>query len=230
MSQPWHQPVRGRFKPIRGLGIAASVLIGLSALAAVLSAWSDWFSYGVVADYLNGAPGVTDADLAAADSFAVSTSMPDFLLLLAAGVVFVVWMSRARHNSEVLYGKAGHRRESVWVFWGWVVPVVSFWFPYQVLKDVYRPSTRLSGGVVGWWWIAMVTKLWLGRAMVRLYLGAEITEGNLRTIAVLSTVTAALGALAAVLIIRIVKEITAGQLTPVETQVPLLEADRTGQV
>lgn len=227
MSQPWHQPVRGHFKPIRGLGIAASVLIGLSVLTSIASAWSDWFTLGVVADYLNGVPGTTDADLAAADSIALATAGPDTLLLVAAGVVFVVWMFRARHNSEVLYGKAGHRRGSVWAFWGWIVPVVSWWFPYQVLQDVYRPSTRLSGIEVRWWWAAMVAKLWLGQLLTRLYLGDEITEENLRNIASVSTVTAALGVVAAFLIIGIIKRVGEGQLTPVETQVPLLEGKTT---
>jgi hypothetical protein len=221
MSQPWHQPVRGAVKPIRGLGIAASVLIGLSVLTAIASAWSDWLTYDVVADYLDGAARVTEADLAAADSFAALTSLPDVLAVVAAGAVFIVWLWFARRNCEVLYGKAGHRRTSVWVGWSWFVPVVSFWFPYQVVQDVYRPSTRLSGTAVRWWWAALATKLCLGQFVLRLEFGDDFSAGTFRTIAILSTLIAVLGVVAAVLVFRIVKEITEGQLVPVEVHIPI---------
>jgi hypothetical protein len=224
MSQPWHQPVRGALKSIRGLGIAASVLIGLSVLTSIASAWSDWFSYGVVADYLDEVPGVTEADLAAADSVAVLTAVPDTVVVLAAGVVFIVWLWFARRNSEVLYGKAGHRRTTVWVGWGWFLPIISFWFPYQVVQDVYRPSTRLPGTVVRWWWAAFIAKLYLGQIVLRLYLGDDFSADKFRTTAVFSTLTAGLGVVAAVLVFRIIKQITEGQLVPVEAHIPIHQA------
>ena len=221
MSQPWNQPVRGAVKSIRGLGIAASILIGLSVLTTIASAWSDWFTYDVVADYLDGAAGVTEADLAAADSFAVATSLPEVLTVIAAGVVFIVWLWFARRNSEILYGTAGHRRTTVWVGWGWFVPVVGLWFPYQVVQDVYRPSTRLPGTVVRWWWVALMAKIYLGQIVLRLYVGDDFAAANFRTIAVFSTLSAVLGVVAAVLVFRIVKQITEGQLVPVEAHIPI---------
>lgn len=222
MSQPWHQPVRGAVKSIRGLGIAASVLIGLSVLTSIASAWSGWFSYGVVVDYLDEVPGVTESDLEAADSVALLTGLPTLVTVLAAGVVFIVWLSFARRNSEILYGKAGHRRTTAWVGWGWFVPVVSFWFPYQVVQDVYRPSTRLPGTVVRWWWAAFATRLFLG--WVGQFLGDDVSADKLRTIAVISTLTAVLGVVAAVLVIRIIRQITEGQLVPVEVHIPIHHA------
>jgi uncharacterized protein DUF4328 len=224
MSQPWHKPVRGALKPIRGLGIAASVLIGLAVLTSIASTWSDWFSSGVVADYLDDVAGVTEADLATADSVAALTGLSDSAAVLAAGVVFIVWLSFARRNSEILYGKAGHRRTTAWVGWAWFIPVVSLWFPYQVVQDVYRPSTRLSGTVVRWWWAAFATKLFLGGVFTRLYLGDDFSADKFQTVAVISTLIAVLGVVAAVLVIRIIREITEGQLVPVEVHIPIHHA------
>jgi hypothetical protein len=40
---------------------------------------------------------------------------------------------------------------------GWWVPIVSVWFPFQVVRDVLRGSRLPGSAVVGFWWAAWLT-------------------------------------------------------------------------
>jgi fumarate reductase subunit D len=60
------------------------------------------------------------------------------IVMLVAGIVFVVWLHRARINAE--YSSFRQRRARAWTFWGWIVPIVSLWIPFQVLGDIWRPG------------------------------------------------------------------------------------------
>ena len=94
------------------------------------------------------------------------------LALLAAGVVFNVWLWRARGNAELFcYGQ--HRRGRGWVIGGWFCPVVNFWFPKQIVDDVIAASDPRTppllpdlrriprhGLVLAWWltWVATMVR------------------------------------------------------------------------
>jgi hypothetical protein len=68
---------------------------------------------------------------------------------LGLQVFFMIWLYRA----AALAGKAGlpARRDPVWAILGFFIPVVNFWFPYQVARDCLPygdPRRRLSAR---WW-------------------------------------------------------------------------------
>jgi hypothetical protein len=76
-----------------------------------------------------------------------------FLSLLAGFVTGSMWLHRARRNAEVLEPRGEHARRSGWAWGGWVTPVVAFWFPFQVVRDVRRVvSPRSAVQLIGWWW------------------------------------------------------------------------------
>ncbi|MDP9094771.1 MAG: DUF4328 domain-containing protein [Actinomycetota bacterium] len=52
------------------------------------------------------------------------------------------------------------RRATVWAWLGFIVPVVSFWFPYQVAADC-TPHGDPARRLVAWWWA-----LWICQALV----------------------------------------------------------------
>jgi hypothetical protein len=68
---------------------------------------------------------------------------------LAAQVLFMVWL----HRAATLARRAGlpARREVMWAWLGFVVPVVNFWFPYQVAADAL-PAGDPGRRRVAWWW------------------------------------------------------------------------------
>ena len=86
------------FRPVRGIGIAASVLIGLTAVHAVADAITTQKFVKVVQDQIDGI-GTMD-DLEAANNLNLAVSIPGVLVTIAAGVTFIVWIYRSRRNAE----------------------------------------------------------------------------------------------------------------------------------
>jgi hypothetical protein len=71
------------------------------------------------------------------------------LASLGAQVLFMIWLYRAANLAR----RAGlpARRATVWAWLGFIIPVVSLWFPYQVAADATPPGDP-ARRVVGWWW------------------------------------------------------------------------------
>jgi hypothetical protein len=75
--------------------------------------------------------------------------------LFVALVMFVIWFYRARVNAE------GHgwplRQTRIWAITAWFVPPVNFWFPFQIMADIWRAGlpaeARANRAVLpGIWW------------------------------------------------------------------------------
>ncbi len=201
-----------RSRTVTGPATAAATLILLVLVGEVLGSVSDWRDYLVVHDYKAGA--ATIADLEAADSFRQLVSIPTVVVWISAGVVFLVWLWRARVNAELLGGAAGQRRARGWVVGGWFTPVANLWVPYQVLSDIWRASAArrpVSSGLVMAWWAPLLVSTIIGRAVTRIYLSEEITEESLLSAAKLSTLSTVLDAAAGVLLVLIVRRVTASQ-------------------
>ena len=77
------------------------------------------------------------------------------LLQLGLIPVFLVWFYRARKNAG---GRGQQQRWGAgWAIGGWFVPIVSLWFPYQIMADIWRanlPAERRNQPAVlpGFWW------------------------------------------------------------------------------
>ncbi len=201
-----------RSRTVTGPATAAATLILLVLVGEVLGSVSDWRDYQVVHDYKAGT--ATIADLEAADSFRQLVSLPTVVVWITAGVVFLVWLWRARVNAELLGGADGQRRARGWVVGGWFTPVANLWVPYQVVSDVWRASAArrpVSSGLVMAWWAPLLVSTIIGRAVTRIYLSEEISEESLLSAANLSTLSTVLDAAAGVLLVLIIRRITTSQ-------------------
>jgi hypothetical protein len=76
-----------------------------------------------------------------------------------AGVLAMVWTWRVRVNAEAVSPQQ-HVLERYWAWAGWITPIVSLWFPYQMLRDIDRAdravldaarTTSPPAPVAGWW-------------------------------------------------------------------------------
>jgi hypothetical protein len=77
------------------------------------------------------------------------------LLYLPLIPVFIVWFYQARKNAE---GRGWRQRWGPgWAIGAWFVPVVSLWFPYQIMADIWRaglPASERSRPAwlpIAWW-------------------------------------------------------------------------------
>ena len=77
------------------------------------------------------------------------------ITIAGLSILFVVWFYRARINAE----RHGYpqRRARAWAFWGWIIPVVNLWFPFQIMGDIWRAGLPAElRGETAWlpalWW------------------------------------------------------------------------------
>ncbi len=188
----------------------------------LLSTWSDWNTYGVVHTYLGGGPNVDDADLNRADTISRITSNPNVLVSVAAAVVFVIWLWRARVNSEV-FCQADHRRSHGWVLASWFCPGPNLVYPKQIVDDVWLASDpktpvyaddlrRLRKPLLTTvWWVAWVGALAFDVVIRRLLMWMEASVGSLRGIALAGTASLILTAVSAVAATMVIRKITTMQ-------------------
>ena len=207
-----------------GYGVAASVAIGLVAVADVSATVSDWRTVSVVARYAESR--ASRADLEAADQLGLFTALGYCSLLVIAGALFIVWLWRARENAAFLCD-GRHQFGRGWTIGGWFLPVASFWIPRRVVHDVAvasDPWTRARGAalntgrspeVSGWWvfWILQSVTGWLAAVLTN---GALTATGSavvtsLKMAAVCSTLSSFLCCITAVLAVRVIRTINGDQ-------------------
>jgi len=64
-------------------------------------------------------------------------------------VLIVVWAGKATTTTRAL-GRATTHTPG-WAIAGWIVPIINYWYPYQVVRDLLPPDHRLRGAVTRWW-------------------------------------------------------------------------------
>jgi hypothetical protein len=154
---------RPQVRPIRGLTVGLIVTLGLWALLNVGTIVANVLGVITFGRALEDESVVIRGDADLSTFLTLVVFMIQYAVFLAAGIVFIVWLFRARANAEALMSFR-HRLSRPWLVLGWIVPVVSFWFPYQLVSDVWRTSDprrtgRASGLVLGWWLLFLLYEL-----------------------------------------------------------------------
>lgn len=140
------------------MGGAARFAVGALALAG--AAWTVraiWeIRLAVTGEPASGAPdqgnGVHRPLTGLENQYHLVVSVCGIAVVICA-VAFLGWLGRARDNARELSGKRP-RYSGLWVFLGWVVPVVNLWFPRGIVAEVHRdsaPGERLPWSVNVWW-------------------------------------------------------------------------------
>lgn len=161
-AQPYYGPPPPQIAapPVpEGLALAALVLAGAYTAVEVLMFLT---SFGAADTYAEAArTGTVVADVwTAYDLLGLG-----LVVLLPAWIVTSVFLRRARRRAIASAPGFSHQRGPVWTWLGWVVPIVSLWFPYQVVRDIVRNAWRDPWGDqrqhlgLGFWWTAWLVAL-----------------------------------------------------------------------
>jgi hypothetical protein len=144
-----------RYRPLRKVALVSIVLMGLSAVAAVVQAALMWASYDDMKRFVYGLLSEEEVDRAL-ESFTGTSVLLNLVsyVLLGTGVAFLIWLWQARENTEFLrspfaprpvaapYGErtGPHRHSQGWLVGSWFCPIVQFWYPLQIVQDVVKES------------------------------------------------------------------------------------------
>ncbi len=81
------------------------------------------------------------------------------ITIAGLSILFVVWFYRARINAE----RHGYRQRHArgWAFWGWIVPIVNLWFPFQIMGDIWRAGLPAEQRYETAWLPALWWTCWL---------------------------------------------------------------------
>ncbi|OKI87697.1 DUF4328 domain-containing protein [Micromonospora sp. CB01531] len=137
---------------VRGIGLAASVVVGATALLYLVVAL-----FPLVGAVLAGrARESQDPDvLLGAVLIEVVLSLPFLLAYVTAAMLVIVWTWRARKNLDAFPGALPHLGAG-WAIAGWLVPFANFVVPARVVGNLARDSLwkRFTPGLVFVWWVA----------------------------------------------------------------------------
>ncbi|SDC10815.1 DUF4328 domain-containing protein [Nocardioides lianchengensis] len=187
-----------------GAIVVASVLTFVQVVITIAS-WPAAESYRQAA--ADGVP--------AWDVFTVYDGLTILLFpsMIACYVVTCLWLSRCRSNIDTFAPHRHHARSRFWVWLCWWVPIVSLWFPFQVVRDVQvadpsgRPPVRL-----GWWWTGWLTYQILSQGTGRMTsTDGVMSEGVATALPVLETIATVALVVALVRWVAIVRRTTEGQ-------------------
>ncbi|HST61240.1 MAG TPA: DUF4328 domain-containing protein [Longimicrobium sp.] len=166
---------------------------------------------------------VGDDQITAIDGATGIISLIALVALVFAAVTFIRWLMQARRNVEVL-GARGlvHSRE--WAVWGWFVPFLNLFRPYQVVDEVWRGSDPQPGrpfatmsaatpSLLGLWWGVWILNGVLGQAVFRMQMALDESSDLSAFILVerVSLVSGVVSVGAALLAMRVVRGIDARQ-------------------
>ena len=202
-------PPARMYRLAKGLAVAASVLAGLGALIEVVDVPLAWF----VAEQLKDAAERGTTPDQVVTPFDVM-GPPTLWLFVAAWVVTSLWLSRARVNAEALNPGRRHKRSAGWAWFGWLVPIVSYWFPYQYVRDVRLATVageRRRSTVVGWWWAMWLVSQHIGWIGGWLVMPAGSETFGFSLLAPVEAAAAAVAVAALVCWLRIIRQITEDQ-------------------
>ena len=87
------------------------------------------------------------------------------ITMIGAWIISSRWLGRL-HDAATADNPTAIRRSRRWVIWGWIVPVVSLWFPKNLIDDLLKTTgseeaKKLIGKDSMTWWLT-----WIGYALV----------------------------------------------------------------
>jgi hypothetical protein len=131
------------------------------------------------------------------------------ITIFGLSILFVMWFRRARINAE----RSGYRQRRArgWAFWGWIVPIVSLWLPFQIMGDIWRAGLPASQWRKTAWLPALWWTCWL---ISGVSFGSQAMPSNVYGVPNIDFGTRAFSlfflAFAAVMLIPIIREVSYG--------------------
>jgi len=183
-----------QLRPMIGLGVAAAILVAVAAVTrAVTLTNAAWTRY---------AHTMLEASIRETKDSIIAMALAA-ILVPVAGIVFLVWLDRARANAEVI-SSWRQRFGRGWAVGAWFVPLANVVLVPMVVGDIFRDSGGRPDGLVGAWWAAML-------AAVALDVYGTLSGIVTKAATVAFTIEAGVTLVAGLLAVMIIREISRKQ-------------------
>jgi hypothetical protein len=155
------------------------IALGIDIAVISLVVIGDFWVAGVLKD-IGAGRSTADKSIISTIEFWDSFAKLMFLTTLGVGLGLVRWLNACYGYAKETIGASGFKNEG-WTIWGWVIPILSLFKPYQVISEIYKAGASPytlpdgwkkasgSGALLAWWifWLIVhigaigVTKLML---------------------------------------------------------------------
>jgi hypothetical protein len=192
-------------------------MLALAGLAAIYNAIADLVQILAV-----GSQGVSGPnDFRIDDLLQTLAGLAYLVTLVLAAVYFLRWEHRVARNVRAL-GATGLRYTPGWAVGWWFVPFANLVMPYRVVAELWRATASDGATVRGYvrvWWTLWIAGGLIGNVGARLS-GSASSRAGIQTGDIIDLVATVLLAVAAVLAIRLVGEVTSRQQAAVHLASP----------
>lgn len=91
----------------------------------------------------------------------------NLIVAVLCGIFFIMWFRRAYFNLHQLK-VPGLKYSEGWAAGSWFVPIISWFYPYQIMRDIWRgtfgytdPQKAQQLGLIGLWWGLFLLSLFI---------------------------------------------------------------------
>lgn len=141
------------------------IALGADMVVTALVAVTDFWAVGVLNDVRSG---ISKVDQSTISTMEFWESFAKVMILTLAGVGFALvrWLGACYDYAQTTLKASGFVQEG-WKTWGWIVPIMNLFKPYQVLSEIYKVGVAgraegdewkksSSSGMLLVWWIFWV--------------------------------------------------------------------------
>jgi hypothetical protein len=191
----------------------SQTMLGLGAVLALAALWSSWQQVQVVQDLAGGAD-IPDTVIEASDARQQLFAYAQIGLGIASAVVFLMWTS-AHTKRLIALGVTNMRYAPKWSVWGFIIPIINLFRPYQVMSELWKASDVVPMPDDPWVKKAtpVIVYVWFGILVLDNVIGRLASRTSFNTIeqvlqaAWLTALSDALGVATALIALRLVREI-----------------------
>jgi hypothetical protein len=177
--------------------LVAAALAGVAAVIALLA---------------GGAAATNSDELSGLDLVNLIIGVPQLLITIVTGVVFLMWIYRANLNARGL-GAQGMTFTPGWSVGYYFVPIMNLWKPYQAMKEIWQASehpvswsSAKPSSLLATWWGLWIASCILGQAAFRSSFSAT-TESAVMVSTVIGILTDLVDIPLCLVAMRMVREI-----------------------
>ena len=111
--------------------------------------------------------------ISVSDSLRYVITISNSIIMILSMIFFIMWFRRAYYNLHQLPWNNARYSEG-WAAGSWFVPVIFFWWPYQIMVDIWKGTQHAlrerlgeprSTAIVGWWWTLLIITVLFNRAI-----------------------------------------------------------------